>query len=487
MSGDVRDAHFPSKSPDDRLAALGHAARISDMVAAAASQPSAEKPNQEVSTSTGVPPRNTAARRRSPSAPVSDWLAGAQVDHRGDPVSNIANAMLALRRVPVLARAFRFDEMSRQAILASELPCAEERDDEPDILPRAVRDTDATQLQEWFQWQGLKSIPRETVHSAIDLRARENAFHPVKDYVNSLKWDGVNRLDTWLCKYAGSELTPYAKGIGQMFFRAMVARIFEPGCKADYMLILEGPQGSRKSTVCAIIGGPWFSDSLPDVTLGKDVSQHLRGKWLIEIAEMSAMSRAEDAALKAFVTRPVERYRPSYGRREVEEPRQCVFIGTTNKTTYLRDETGGRRFWPIKVGKIDTDGLLRDRDQLFAEAVAQYLDGGRWWPDGEFERIHIACEQESRFDGDPWEEVVLEYLEKAEKDIRQDRRPEWCDKRGVTTSEIARFAVGMQTERIGTADARRISSILTRAGWTIGKRTAVSRPYVPPIMTHDAL
>lgn len=271
--------------------------------------------------------------------------------------------------------------------------------------------------------------------------------------LSALKWDGVARLETWLSRYLGAEETPYVAGIGPMFFRALVARIFTPGCKSDHMMILEGPQGARKSTACAIIGGEWFSDNLHDVT-SKDAMQHLRGKWLLEVSEMSAMSKAENSALKAFITRTTERYRPPHGRREVIEPRQCTFIGTTNKEVYLRDETGGRRFWPVKVGVIDTDALARDRDQLFAEAVKQYQGGAKWWPDGEFERRHIVAEQEARFEADPWQDDIEKFVQGRNR---------------VSVSEVAKLALGFSADKIGTTEQRRIAAVLASSGWKSGR------------------
>lgn len=397
-----------------------------------------------------------------------NWLEAACFDAEGQLVPNLATAMAVLRSAPQVSKAFAYDEMLCAPILKSRLPSLGPRlIFNHYSLPRPVTDTDVSQLQEWIQQIGVAKLSKDTIHQAIDLRARECAFHPVQDYLNDLNWDNHKRLDTWLATYLGAEPTDYSSGIGALFLISMVTRIFQPGCKCDYMLVLEGPQGAMKSTACAILGGKWFSDSLPDVTTGKDVAQHLPGKWLIEISELSGMKKAEASTLKAFITRPVERCRPSYGHKEVIQPRQCVFIGTTNEDFYLKDVTGGRRFWPVKVGRINADALRRDRDQLFDEAVHRYGAGEKWWPDAAFERTHIQPEQKARFDNDPWQDKIASFLE---------------NKSRVTVNQVAEEALGIEIALMGTTEQRRIGNILKVLGWK-SIRDSKGRGFVPG---HDA-
>jgi predicted P-loop ATPase len=353
-------------------------------------------------------------------------------------------SLIALRSEPPLSTCFAFDEMQEAAMLMFPLP------GQPHSFRKPVTDNDVSIVQTYLQHAGLCRISRDVVHQAVDMRARELSFHPVRDYLEGLVWDETPRLTHWLETYLGAEPSPYVQGIGRMFMIAMCARIIQPGCKVDYMPVFEGPQGCGKSSACAIIGGDYYSDALPDVTSGKDVSQHLRGKWLVEVAELSALRRAEAAVLKAFFTRQVERYRPPYGRLEVIQPRQCCFIGTTNKSAYLRDETGGRRFWPVKVGRIDAGALAADRDQLFAEAKRVYDGGIPWWPDPQFEHKHILREQDARFDADVWEEAIGNYLATHDS---------------VLVGSIARDALDIKTERIGRTEQNRITAVLQRRGW----------------------
>ena len=289
-------------------------------------------------------------------APVfQPWLARCQTNKGGVPLPNLANVMLALRADPAIAELVGFDDMERAPILLGPVPGA----DATGFAPRPLTDADVTAIQEWIQLHGLHSVGRDVFHQAVDLRAHECSFHPVRRYLDALEWDGSPRVEGWLTAYLGAEDADYVHAVGRMFLLAMVARVYQPGCQADYVPVLEGDQGDLKSTALRTLASDqWFSDQLPPVE-SKDASQHLRGKWLIEVAELHRTmgSKVEVEAVKSFITRRTERFRPSYGRHEVHEPRQCVLVGSTNKDRYLRDETGNRRFWPVRCGVIDIGAL----------------------------------------------------------------------------------------------------------------------------------
>ena len=213
------------------------------------------------------------------------------------------------------------------------------------------------------------------VGRGIQTVARENPFHPVRDYLNALNWDGTPRLDIWLPTYLGVEDSQYVRAIGSRFLISAVARVFNPGCQVDHMLILEGPQGILKSSALQVLAGSWFTDRISRLG-GKDSSMEVAGVWLIEMSELDALTKATNSAIKSFVTRRHDRFRPPYGKHVVDQPRQCVFTGSINPTGgYLKDPTGARRFWPVTCGVIDLEALVRDRDQLWAEAVVRFQGG----------------------------------------------------------------------------------------------------------------
>jgi predicted P-loop ATPase len=388
-------------------------------------------------------PENKDRRTSSPKSKASgNWLSACILNDKKRPLPILANVLIGLRAE--MPDTFAYDEMSCTAMLMRPLR------GENEFKSRPCTDIDVGVVQERLQHLGLPRISRDVTHQAVDVRANERRFHPIREYLEGLSWDGTQRVGKLFSSYFGADHTPYAERVGQMFVVSMVARIFSPGCKADHLPVIEGPQGILKSTACRVLGGEWFSDALPEVTAGKDVSQHLRGKWLIEVAEMHAMSRTETTLLKAFITRQEERYRPSFGRKEVIEPRQCVFVGTTNRDTYLRDETGGRRFWPVKATIVKIDALADDRDQLFAEAVQLYREGTTWWPDKDFEQQHIVPQQASRYEADAWEEAIGGYLVTVPR---------------VTIGQVAKDALHMETAKIGRADQNRIAAAMEQIGW----------------------
>ena len=400
----------------------------------------------------------------APAAPSAAQATRQYMKGKSTWACNVANVLLALKQDPALVGAFGFDKMLMCEVVLRPL-----FGPDPDFVVRAASDGDVTGVQAHLQWQGFRRLGKDATHDAVAKFARENGFHPLRNYLNALVWDGVERLPMWLVKAFGAKQNEYAEQIGTMFLIAMVARVIRPGCKVDYMLVLEGEQGEMKSSACNILAGGYFSDQLPDIT-SKEAFQHLRGKWLIEVAELRAYSRAAVDHFKEFLVREVEQYRPPWGRKDVYEPRQCCFIGTTNKTLYLRDETGNRRFWPIKTGKIDLDWLRQNRDQMFAEALVLYRKGVHWWPDRDFERQTIRAEQESRYEGDIWEEPIRLFLdglavkkttlfEVALGALHYEKEPPSANSYQPNPPR------GTPINRCGPREQQRIAAVLTHLKW----------------------
>jgi hypothetical protein len=217
----------------------------------------------------------------------------------------------------------------------------------------------------------------ETVMTAVQTLANHARFHPVCDYLNSVKWDGVARIDNWLTIYGGAEDKPFVRAVGALLLVAAVRRVRRPGCKFDELVVLESGQGTNKSSALQVLAvtPEWFSDNLPLGLSARETIEALSGHWIVEASEMQGMRKSEVERVKAFLSRDTDRARTAYARTVTEARRQCVVVGTTNSDEYLRDLTGNRRFWPVRVERFDLEGLTRDRDQLWAEAAAREAIG----------------------------------------------------------------------------------------------------------------
>jgi predicted P-loop ATPase len=324
---------------------------------------------------------------------ASETINGLIVNDKGAPVANTANAITMLRTSREWQGVFAFDRMASRIMLLNHVPDIAGRN-RNDFRPRPLADADVVKAQEWMQRNGFPTIRKDSVADAIGAVAEERGFDPLEDKLRSLAWDGVPRIEGWLLDYCGASTTgvqpeSYIKAVGRCWLISAAARALRPGCKVDSALVLVGPQGIGKSTAGRILGYDWFSDALPPVH-SKDASDHLRGVWLVEFGEMATASRADVEELKAFITRTVERFRPAYGRLEVEYPRRNVFFGTSNRDAFLKDETGNRRFWPVEVTKVDALRLTADRDQIWAEAVHAFDTGQHWHLNEEESRLAVT-------------------------------------------------------------------------------------------------
>lgn len=369
-------------------------------------------------------PVGTAEKKAKRTPGTVDWEAGRAYseDWRDDLAKTeggkifrtLNNVLIALRQADVWKGCFGWNLFSSRLTVLRALPGSLS----PGIIPRELTEPDITNVTDWMQHAGI-IVGSSIVAEALRAVADEEAFHPVREYLHNLAWDGTRRLDSWMTDYLGVEDTSLHRAFASRWMIGLVARVFEPGCQFDTALILESHQGLKKSTALRVLGEPWFTDHVPDLHT-KDAFEQLQGVWLIELAELTSFNKAESQRIKSFLTTRIDRFRPSFGRVAADHPRQCGFAGTINPGSdgYLRDETGARRFWIVlcavgwKQGRqIDIAALSAVRDQLWAEAVSRYRTGEAWWLDTEeLENQQVISAEERQID-DPREPKVWKFVE----------------------------------------------------------------------------
>lgn len=375
----------------------------------------------------------------------------------------------ALEKAPDIRGLVRYDEFRDVIELDRAPPWAEEV-----LIGSPWSDAHRVELQIFLQTMGIGVNRASVVQDAVIAVARRSSYNPLRDYLKNLSWDHTPRLDTWLHVYLGADGdAKYLRAVGRAFLIGAAKRGFHPGTKMDNVLVLEAGQGRGKSTAVRILSKGWCTDYMPDLH-SKDAAVQIQGTFVNEFSELATVQRADVETLKGFVTRSIDRYRPPYGRNAIERPRQCVFVGTTNLNEYLQDETGGRRFWPVRCRAIDTTALQRDVDQLWAEA---------WWHAVvEKEEWHLApdlepiaqAEQDLRRLQSEHEVKLLEYLDAK-------RAPNAVVYMRQLLIEVAEFHDLAKQGREAGGVARQFSKILAVNGWEkkkpIGRGSGRRQPY----------
>ncbi len=361
---------------------------------------------------------------------------GLATNSKEQPLSTHANIGIALDHSRELLREAYYDEFLDKAIVDG----------------RQWRDDDDTGLCMWLQERiGMSGITPSMVHAVVSRRLRATPRHCVREYLDTLTWDGLERLALALEDHWGVEPSPkqpadYIRAISANLFIGAVARIYKPGCQLDTMVVFEGLQGTRKSSALRILGGPWYMLATESIN-SKDFQQAMRGSWFSEIGELESFSRADRDRIKAIISNPIDKYRGSYERHVREYPRQCVFAGTTNRDDWGNDDTGLRRFWPVWCGDINLTAITENRDQLFAEAVHRFRAGASWW---ETPTDHTLAAQRDRQSEDIWTSLVLEHLIGKSEVHLPDVLSEACKVRPADMTHNHKVRVG---------------SILRLAGW----------------------
>lgn len=382
----------------------------------------------------------------TPTGP-DDWQHSLRYGAEGRLTKDPGNAVLILANSDAWRGALAYDAFADRVLWTRE----------PEAVPGIAtpsagefQEHDVSYVGHWLAKRCTVTFPRAAVLDAVESAARANTRHPLREYLDGLKWDGEPRLLGWLHTYLGASATEYTLTVGKLWMMSAVARAYQPGAQVDHMIILEGAQGAGKSSAVRILAGDWYLGSLPDLRDVTRASDAIHGAWLVEIGELDAMRGASATRVKDFISQTTDVYRPAYRRLKVRHPRSCVFIGTTNEGAYLADPTGARRFWPVTVTRLDRAGLERDRDQLWAEARDAFRAGERWWPEADFAAT-LRTEQEERYEVDPWDDTVAGYLGGRVGP--------------VYIEDILGDVLEVPRERWDVSANRRVGGILRRHGW----------------------
>jgi predicted P-loop ATPase len=367
--------------------------------------------------------------------------------------STFGNCVEILKADETLNGCFAYNLFSRRVDVIKRLPNA--GDYFP--LPKPIDDEDVLHVKDYFR--NYMEITNDKLNDAVTMVSMLRSYHPVRDYLNGLKWDQTKRVDNWLTTYMGADDNIYTRHVGTMTLVAACARVDQPGCQYDYMLILEGKQGIGKSNAMRVLAGEWFTEAtLTD--RDRDTIEKMQGKWIIEVPELAVFRKRDVESLKAFITTKIDRERLAYGRLSKDFPRQSIFVGTLNpdETGYLMDSTGNRRFLPVRVSDnaVDLKGIFRDRDQLWAEAYEKYKKGSPLWMQDREVEEYAKKEQKMREVSDDWEGVILDWARGTGMvHVRQ----------GVNTADVWTKCFNCDLSKLTRPDQIRITHALRRVGF----------------------
>ena len=327
-----------------------------------------------------------------------------------------------------------------------------------------LKDTDYTRIKRWMYKHYNVHFTTDSIVEATNYIAEVNGHNPLTSWLNKSVWDGVPRMDEWLVRACGTEDNKLNREIGRRWLVQCVARAMEPGCKADCVLILVGPQGARKSTTFRILGSPeYFCDTPMDIGSSNAYMQIHRA-WIYEVAELDSIRRARNSSTKAFLSAQEDTFRLPYARQTVTLKRHTVFCGTTNKAEFITDETGSRRYWPIQVGKMNTDWTEHNRHQLWAEAVVAYKNGEKWYLENETqEKLNEQSSDFRQFD--PWHEIIERYIR--------------ANGVNLSTTDLMEQGLKLEKYQMTRASEMRVGDIMRQLGFErVRRRIFGDRKYI---------